>query len=124
MGENQISPSNYGDSPRKWNGGRDTYPEYRSPPSLVDMQTQVDGSDGEDDIIASPIATSSNAAAAHPVPFISGNTRPFSLQNMLSNGPYPNGKAVSPGASRHKPRGDPVSLGLISLEMAQSLFDL
>jgi hypothetical protein len=101
-------------------------------PSLVPNNEMLSTDDDDDmDVVQPPITHS----AAHPLPFISGSHRPFTIQSMLNPvqpTPPPSqdgrdfalGSVESNGAAGIGALGDPLSRGLLSLGMAQQLFAL
>jgi hypothetical protein len=106
-------------------------------PSLPHLpHSDTNNSDDDVDVVQPPITHS----AAHPLPFISGSHRPFTIQSML-NPLTPlidaNDSAASSnfdpsdvvGSAQRSGGGlsslvDPVLRGLISIEMAEHLYTL
>ena len=82
-----------------------------------------DDIDSDEEEIVEPSMTD---RSAHPLPFISGSSRSFSLRNLL-NPSHNNGhqRHVRSGRATHRTEAkDVVSLGLISQGMAQQLYNL
>ncbi|WVW84362.1 hypothetical protein I302_106396 [Kwoniella bestiolae CBS 10118] len=82
-------------------------------------------SDEDEDADMSSPNTQTSQSAAHPLQLISGSSRPLSLKTLLN--PTSSGsqeRAATKGSSMDRKKGDIVSRGIISLEMARKLFDL
>lgn len=126
---------------------RDTIHRPRSLPASTDDEASTSAlqsqpplhsrvmvtSDDDIDVVQPPITH----AAAHPLPFISGSHRPFTIQSILNPlspahddrdfeistsfdlTDQPSGTATSLGDL-----GDPISRHLVSLEIAQQLYAL
>jgi hypothetical protein len=94
-----------------------------SPTATFASLDQNDDNDSDEEEIVEPAMTD---RSAHPLPFISGSSRSFSLRNLL-NPSHNNGhhRHARHGRGAHRPEAkDVVSLGLISQAMAQQLYDL
>nr|XP_019046765.1 hypothetical protein I302_05519 [Kwoniella bestiolae CBS 10118]OCF25695.1 hypothetical protein I302_05519 [Kwoniella bestiolae CBS 10118] len=91
------------------------------PLHITSMDTDSD--EDEDADMSSP-NTQTSQSAAHPLQLISGSSRPLSLKTLLN--PTSSGsqeRAATKGSSMDRKKGDIVSRGIISLEMARKLFD-
>jgi hypothetical protein len=97
---------------------------------LLAQNPEMINSEDDIDIVQPPITQS----AAHPLPFISGSHRPFTIQSMLNPlSPEQDGRDFgsldmsdqATGTSANLgDLGDPVSRHLVSLEMAHHLYAL
>lgn len=127
-----IHPSQQSHSPDFTNAEGST----STPPVLSLLHiSEMTNSDDDTDVVEPPITHS----AAHPLPFISGSHRPFTIQSMLNplspvQGMGGFGRNARPDMSNAMQDttgtgpvgvlGDPVSRGLLSVEMAQQLYTL
>ncbi|WVQ70475.1 uncharacterized protein L199_008702 [Kwoniella botswanensis] len=85
---------------------------------------EIDSDEDEDGDMSSPNTQPSQSAAHHPLQLIAGSSRPLSLKNLLNPSTSGGQERSTKGLSADKSKGDIVSRGVISLEMAQKLFDL
>nr|XP_018259519.1 uncharacterized protein I303_07587 [Kwoniella dejecticola CBS 10117]OBR81677.1 hypothetical protein I303_07587 [Kwoniella dejecticola CBS 10117] len=84
--------------------------------SVMDMNSDEDEDESES------VHQNQPQSAAHPSQFISRSSRPLSLQSLLNPVAHGGQLRTSRGSPREK-RGDVVSRGIISLDMARKLFD-